>query len=364
MKFEVNPQILKKAMSIAKIVKPHVGDFTISISGSTMKIHSYDKRRSVVSSIKIDATESINDEFYLPIDRSVIFESELSSLIATIGQSGLTLKFSGEKKSQTATVKRRSENSRRIRVPDEPDSSGYSKIESSLLQNVLRQVSCSALVKETKTDDDMRVNQVHFYPEIDGSGYVSSNSRFHASIVKIPGFGLDLSIVSSDIPIIRSFCTKFSNDLYIGSTQKAVNIVDRESGSWLSVAKVVSEKPKLSVPDEKFRNSASITHEDFKKSSRWASLTLEGTQRVTFQISDGSLSMSSGKSELCSVPIISGEIPGIDLPVKILMVISDHMDDDNLNIRYGIIGFPDVLEFNQENEKFSARHFVRCMKSK
>lgn len=363
MKATVDPAVLKRAMNLARIVKPVTGDFTISFTSGGLSIWSFDRRRSVISRIKfISGVIDSNDEYFLPNDRASLFDSELSNLSLSVNDKGITLKFDGENKTRSATIKKRAENSKRQKSPTAPDFSEFKKVSSLSLDYLLKQVSCSALVRETKTDEDMKINQIHFYSD---DNYVTSNARFYATYVHMNDIGLDFSIVSSDIPLIRSFCSKSGEDVLVGSDSRSVYFVDPTTESWISLLKVSSERPKLVVPVKQHKSSVQLTKEDFHKSVKWCLMAIEGTQRVTMNFNEQSLRMLSNNNELSSIPIkLDGPEFSTDLSIKILSTISDHLDDGEFTVLYGNSTIPDVIEFTQSKLDIDSRHFVKGMKTK
>lgn len=363
MKFSLDPSKVRSSMASAKIVKPVMGDYSICMSNEHLKIWSFDRRRSIVCFLPLPSPVDAEEEFYLPDDRAALFDSELDNLSVTINDKGMSLKFEGGGKSRTATIKKRAPGSRRPKIPPPPSSDSFTKVKSSDLDNLLRQVSCSALVKETKTEEDMRVNQVHLYGE---SGHAFSTARFYATVAHMDGLTANVSIVSSDIPTIRAFLSKMKGDVLIGCDAKCMYIVDPVSGSWMSTARVASDKPTLSVPPEgEFDSVVEVQREDFHKSIKWCSMALEGTPRLSLSVSNGILQMNSGSSELASIPAtVSGVGFTEDFPVKVLMTISDHLEDGLVKLMYGSRAMKGVMEITQGGAPVSSRHFVRCMKGK
>jgi hypothetical protein len=288
-----------------------------------------------------------------------LFESELSGLALSVTDKGVILKFDGDGRARTATVKRRAESSKRPRMPAAPDSSGYLRVSVKSFESLLRQVSCSALVRETKTDEDKKWNQIHFYPD----GHVTSNARFYATVAHMEGLELDFSMVSSDIPLVRAFCSKSKDDILIGSDSRTIRFADPSTGSWMSLAKVSTERPSLSVPPESHSSSVSFLREDFRKSVKWCMMALEGTPRITRSVSAGQVRRLTGTTELSSFPAeLEGRDFSSDLPVKVLSTVSDHLDDGPMRALFGNPAMAGVVEITQPGGATSSRHFVKGMK--
>ena len=370
MKASLDAAAVKAAMTTARIVKPITKDFSVSLTGGLMRVWSFDRRRSATGIVRLTLDSDseavgVDEEFFLPEDRAALFDSDLSNMTISTGPKGMTIKFEGDGKSRSASVKRRSDSSKRPKMTGSPDSSSFSRVPASTFEDVLRQVSCSALVRETKTDEDMRINQIHFYadPDAPGSAYVTSNARFYATVVKVGYLGIDFSMVSSDIPAARAFCSRASGDVLVGVEGNAVRIVDPVTGSWVAFAKVQGDRPALSIPDGSCKTSITVQREDFRKAVKWCSMALEGTQRLTFSASGETLRMNSGSSELSAMPgTLVGSGFATDIPVKVLSTISDHLADGLVHFGFGNPSLPDVVQVSQDDAAVSSIHFVRGMK--
>jgi len=204
-KLQINSKLLKTGLTIAKVVKPVLQDYSLEISATGIRMWSLDKRRSVVSHVPFEGEVDTTEEFIIPMDRTSLLDTEASHCSLTMNDKGAVVKYTDDGKSRTATIKRRSVNARRPLPPVVPDFISAPKLSSKVFARILNQVSASAQVKQTKTEEDARINQVHFYG---ASGVVTSNARYFASVVNHPGIDFDMSVVSSDIPYIESFLSR------------------------------------------------------------------------------------------------------------------------------------------------------------
>nr|HED05662.1 hypothetical protein [Ignavibacteria bacterium] len=195
---------LRLAISLAKIIKPESGDYCFSFSSNKLTIFSFDRRRYVCSSVlsenigEIDTSFKSN-EYYINASRLSLFDSDLTSIVISINDKSMSISCSGDFQKRNVNLKRKNSKSKRKQVPLIPSYESVS-INSKDFEQLLTQVSCSALIKETKTIEEMRINQVHFYS---GEDYACSSARYYGTAVYLPGVGLDLSIVAADIPAIK-----------------------------------------------------------------------------------------------------------------------------------------------------------------
>jgi hypothetical protein len=361
---------LKATLRASKVVKPETKDITIRIDGDVLTMFAYDKRRYVVSRIAGGDNIDSSSDFFLHIDKTSILDSDLETIVVSMKEGSMTVKAEGGGQSRSATLKSRSVNSRRPRIPTLP-SVDLMPVKTKEFEWLLRQLSCSALVKETKTEDDMRANQIHFYSELRVAG---STAGYYGTIVLTPDIALDLSIISSDIPIIRAFCSSLSCDsIYIGQDLHHVFLVDRATNSFLALGKVRGSKPPMQFPDMgQFKIAFSVPKDVITRSLEWSSTAIDGTQRVTFNISRSDLSSPAGeavlsaKEELTRFPVsfLSGSSFCTDLPIRYLSSIVGYIEEDVV-FHFGHEEMPTVLGLSSSsgrNASMKAMHFVNSMK--
>jgi hypothetical protein len=368
MKIEIAPSIIKSALNTIKILKPIFNDYSLYIRSGCLSFSSFDKRRSVVVSVPVGNAEDHGDEeFFIPMDRSSIFDADLGSLSLSINDKGLNIKHHGNGVTKSALLKRRSSSSKRPPSPKIPNISSSVFINKKDLEDILKGASCSALVKETHTEEDMKVNQIHFYSDHKS---VSSNARFYASCVFNANIDFNASIVSSDIPLIRSFISRCGEKVKISNVDNNLYILDEDDLSSLLISGVSIKKPDFLNPNvDAFANEIIISYDSWKEALKWAVLTLEGTQRIRVTVTekDGvdEIQLSSGDTLLSSFPVTNIKAAfSADFPLKVLTSISEYLSESDVRLLFGITKMPEVLVIEQNINNTKSQHFVRSMKSK
>src|SRR5271157_4860182 len=150
MKLEFDPDDLRRGLSIAKLVKPLTSDYILKITGGKLVIFSYDKRRCArveVRPLKEIAQDYESDEHFLPMERSAFLDSELTAISLSVTDKGMVIKTDGGKQSRQASIKRKAELSRRPPIPPRPPLVAAASFQAKDFEELLRQVSCSALVR-------------------------------------------------------------------------------------------------------------------------------------------------------------------------------------------------------------------------
>lgn len=361
MKFGLNPKSVKRSFNLAKVVKPQSQDYSVIFNGGHVIFGSSDKRKSVVSYSIMESQDSCADEFYLPMDRSSILDMEMDKCEVHINEKGANLKYTESGKSRSALLKRRSEDSKRPKLQLVYPSPSPVQVNSSILEDILRSVSASALVKETKTEEDMKMNQVFSYPE---HSCLVSNARFYATQVIHDSIKFDFSIVSSDVPVVRAFAEKSTENLSLSHDQHKT-YVHSSDGSCLALSKVKTNKPSMLIPAFAFpEKSIDIDREEFRATMKWVASTAEGTNRVTVECLDDVLSFKSAGVELAtSSCITNGNAIKMDLPINILSMILDYCSDGIISLTNNVAEVPGMVVFRQNlSSGVVVNHFMKPMR--
>lgn len=366
--FSFLPEDLRRGFSVAKIVKPETSDFTLKFSEAGLVIFAYDKRRFAKVCVRAQSSDVqpgwVSDDFYVTADRVSLFEADLVSVTITVNEKSLTVAAEGDGQVRKASLKQRAVRSRRPPIPNIPDLPVVLEVEAPLLDQMFKHLTCSALVGE-KSEQDMRVNQVHFYPE--GSCAVA-NAGAYATVAFMQGMEVDLSVVSVDLPPIRSFCQRSSGRVSVHQDANRLFVRDLSTGSILAFSRVSSKKPPLSLLDESgFQHIVRVSRDPLVQGLNWSAVAMEGTQRLSVGVSqsDGSwfMTMCHGTQELSRIPVVSASGGGFtaDFPCRFLSSLVQGVDGDVL-FCYRHADSPTLLGIRAADAgQIRSMHYVQSM---
>lgn len=362
MSTSVDPNQFKKRVSAVKLIKPFLGDYVLSIIDRRLYLFSSDRRHSIMAFVA-DNVDEPDCEYFVPSDRVALIDSSNDSVSIAFNAKQAAFKFKSSSANKSATFKSRSDISKKRLANVLALAFDTWKIDKKELEFILKSLSASALVRNTKTEEDMRINQVHFYKD---HAAAVSNARFYASSVTSPSICFDCSIVSSDIPIIRNFISQCDGFVQISVSPTHVFVANDDASLVLSCSKVITERPKYVVPVlDNPANTFSISTNDFKELVRWTSLALEGTSRATFCVDNGRLSAHNGASQLYEVdlPESVGAFRS-DFPMAVVSAISEYIDDGLVSAAYNYPDNPDIFTLSQSMNGTRSAHYIRAMRSK
>lgn len=358
--YDVDPKRLRKCFSIAKLVKPVANDYSVEFNCGFLQFSSVGKRHVVASRVFV-SSDIENSEFLLPVDRSGVVDISTVGCKLSVLPKGLNLKYVTEGNTRNANIKRRAESSRKTRTPALPEFNGAITIRKDDLDFILRHLSASAQIKNTKTEEDMRINQVFFNAS---KNEAVANARYYATSVKSTLIDFDLSVVSSDIPIIRSFIDNF-DVIDIVRAHDSIYLMDKPRESWLRINNHRSDAkygalPTVDIPSHSFH----VQKESLKDMVKWSTLTVDGSQRVSINLVGDLLRILSNSNELAATKV-HDSMGGFtaDFPLSVLATVVDYLDDGNILIGYSFDGAPDIITLTQANTNSTAVHYIRSMKT-
>lgn len=331
MKLSIDPALLKRAVVLAKVIKPKTNDFNVRLFNGKFTIFAYDDRRHVISSVQLHDLDKDFDsgEYFLSPEKLALFESDLKVVTLTVDDNSIVIKATDDKQSRSSILKRRSSSSKRLSVPDKTYVA-KNEIDASKFEALLKIMSCSAQVKESKTDDDIRMNQVHFYSN---EKCAISNARYYGTVCKSDCINFDFSIPGIDMPLIRSFINKCKGSVIgIDYDTNSIKFIDTESDSVLLVNFVQTKRPAVHMfNDDKFESTFKSSKDIFLKNLNWSLSSIEGTQRIKLDYEDGNIRIFSPQNdELCSFPVSPGKGGkfSVHLPARFLISVCGYCDGD------------------------------------
>jgi hypothetical protein len=367
LRFSFTASCVKYGLNTARIIKPSSGDFIVRFWERGLTFFSADKRRFIISNVESSSQSIdpgwISDEYNIPIVKTSLFDPNLDSVSFTLMDNSISIQAMEGDQRRKAIIKKRTDPTKRRIIPD-VKLGDLSFIDSKKFSKLLRIVGCSALVRETKTEEEMRVNQVHF-DSMKKSAF--SSTRHYASYAVLDGICFDFSIIGSDIPQIRAFCSKIDGDVGFYQDKNKLYIVDTKTKSIFAISKLSSIKPDFSPPSDEFKTEVLVSKDKLVKNLTWALSALDGTQRLTCEINDDNMTMLNGGNEVFSFPIIkkTGNDFKSDLPAKFFHTIINHIDSDTVILRLNHSVMSTIIGITEESSlDVSVVHYVQAMRSR
>lgn len=363
MKISFDPEKIRRAISIAKLTKPASGDFIMKFTEGKLVICSQGKRGqswSEVSPIDFDS-EFDSDEAYLPYEKSLFLDGHNDSVTLSFDESYLNIKVKSNGSNKNARVPLRNNNTKRSKLPNKLVIEESHRIDKRVWSEVLSSLSFSAQVKNTKTDIEMRQNQIYFYGS-ENAAY--SNARTYASCATHKSLDFSVSIISSDVPTIRSFLQRGDSEQLVGTSNGNLFFSTSDGSSYVCFSRIINKFPNYKIPSEDgYKFSAVFNTEDWKKNVNWSVKAVEGSNKVLVRCSPESVTVLDGNKEIISFQPVScdGEF-SFYMNLDILVGISSVINSEHFSMFYSHSSMDNMIEFRDTSEVL-ARHFFTAVKS-
>lgn len=363
MKISFDPEKIRQAISVAKLTKPASGDFTLKFTGGDLVICSQGKRgQSWAQVAPLEPNNDfVSDEAFLPYEKSLFLEGNNDTCTLVFDDSYLSIKVRSGGSNKSARVPLRNNNTKRSKLPEKLDLVDPHPIDKKVWSEILGSLSYSAQVKNTKTDIEMRQNQIYFYGD-QHAAY--SNARTYASCATHESLDFSVSIISSDVPTVRAFIQKAGDDIMVGVNDGDLFFCSEDRNRYVSFARMVNKFPAYKIPStEGFKHHATFKTEEWKKNVTWSVKAVEGNNKVLARFSSDSVSILDGSKELISfMPSSCDGDFSFYMNLDILVGISSVINSDEFTLCYAHESMDNMIEF-RDNGQVQSRHFFTAVKT-
>lgn len=362
---------LKTGLILSRLVRSSDENYMVKFSSGKLSIFSRGKR----GTLRVEIEPKINGfspdfesiTHFLTLDRFSILESDFDEIEISFSDKGMVIKTKSDNQSRNSLLKKRNDNSKKEEMPSFPKfPDSMVSIRSDIIESSFKYLSFSSNLKKTKTEIEMKHNQIHFYPK---EKIVMAHANTFASVISIPDVNIDFSIISSDIPVLRSFCSRLKREnVLIGQDSSHLYLVDPITNSYVSFSIMNTNKPKNFVPDQQeYKVEYVINGDMFYDNLAWALNSVEGTKRLTLDFSseNETLRMLNGDQEISVMPVkfIKGRDLRIDVKMDMLAGLVDSVTDYDLRFLFDHKESKNLIEITTVSGD-EVRHFLASMPPK
>ncbi len=351
---------MKFMSGLLKIVKPRTSDYVLKFYKDGLSAASNDGRKRIRVNIPYTKSCIQTDmrDIYIHVDRvSVLSQNDDADFF--FDEKSINLSYKSKSSVKNTYIRYRDELSKRTPMPADKIRTGDEyKIKE--LTRVLGQMMFSSSSDTTKTEEDMRINQVFFL----SSGAVVANSRFNASVGRMDCIKSDFNVVSSDIPLILSFLSKLNDDIVIvSSSDKELVFIDRSTNSSLLLYKVVCKSSHnfSGFIESDFVNSITIDRQALKEFMSWSETSIEGTKKLTIAVSGDVMTATSNKNHITECTVLNNNHTDFKLDVSMPTLsglISSSGDSKTVTIGYSSVLSKHLIEVYGDN---GIKHYTQAM---
>jgi len=355
-----NDQAVKKLLN-AKLVKPSSAFYNIQPYDGGMSISSIDTRRMIKLSVLCDSVDGVVDnksEYFIPIKKLNLF-SYPGSYRLKFNEDHILVNIKSDVGKKSAKIRRK--NMRQymfdnFKIFDEVEPVS---IDSDVLRTILKNLSASAQIKETKTDADMKKNKIQFYGQ---ASVAISDATYYGTFCYHDDIKFDISISSADVPIVMGFCdiSEGPIEMYDAKTHFMCKNSNEDT---LLITKVVTERSELFEIEDEYEHVIEIDLAMLKDAVKWAIESIDGTQRVKFKFDGNVIEMLSSGSMISSLYTMTDSKPfDVDLPIQIVSNIIHNIKGKTIKFKYKNKSTPTIVEINgDKDDEVQTRYFISAM---
>jgi len=134
----------------------------------------------------------------------------------------------------------------------------------------------------------------------------------------------------------------------------------------LALSKVASASAAFEPPTRDFAIEMRLSREHLIDGLDWAIAALDGTQRLSCEAEGDEMKMSNnGEIFNMSIAFALGSQFRADLPAKFMRTVADHLDSDDITLRFGHPKNPTLLEVSNADETdIRVRHYMHVMRGR
>lgn len=332
----------KKCLGMPKLLKTSASEVILERGLDGIRALSTDKRRVITSTLDgssygIDA----GIQYSIPYDHPMFNESEVNtwSLSPKKESLRLDLKLVGGHKNSDFRKK-----AIPFRFEDKLDYVLLSSVSKSDFLYVLDSLEVSANVKDTKTEDEARINALFFR-----QGDAFTINRHMASVVDFKST-MNWSIPSLDFAVVRGFVDRLSSEsiVYIYKSEEYLKI--QQDNTTLYLQRLLSKEPGFTSPDGVYDYEFQVNSSVLKSYVKWSDYNADASSYFIFEFEGNKCSIKTKYKDL-------GEFEGIvgngkfsaNLPNKLLVNTIEYLHAGVVRMRFGHSKHPTIFNMSQVN---------------
>lgn len=347
----------KKALGFPKLLKSGLPEVLIDAYGGSMRLMSSEKRRvliTLVDNLGINIHPGI--QYSIPYDHPLFGETDVDSWTVDVKKDGMKFCLQSNVGYKTTDIRKKSK-PHGFDVSEEWDLVADTKKEDFL--NVLDHLEASASVKDTKTEEDARINAVYFRPS-----FSFSINRHTASVA--PAVALKtFSIPSLDYSVIRSFVDKLDNNENVKIYQSPSYMKIGQDRYWLYLTRIASREPNFSRLEDNFSFKFTTSVSALKSLVKWSEYNAEASSYMTLHMENDQCEF---KTKFKSLGSIKGKIHGepfsVNLPSKGFVSLIEYLYGEEVNLNYSHVKMPTIfnLSTNIDGASSSQDHYIQSVR--
>lgn len=350
-------RLFKKYLNIPKLLKSGIPEVLVQKMDSGISISSCERRRMV--KIEIPASDLVipdGVQYSIAFDNPLLSENDVNSWNLVAKKDTIKFEFFSDSGKKVTEIRKKSKPVN-FKVPLVWELlQEFNKLD---ITRIMDHLEASANVKDTKTEEDARINAIFFRE--DGS---FSINRHTASVAKGEG-EKQWSLPSLDFSSVRAFIDRCDSDRTIRFEDGNEYIRVGYENFWLYLTKVISRKPNFSFLEDKYLFEFETTVDALKSIVKWSEYNADASSYLTLAFSQEECEF---KTKYKTLGTINGINPGssfeVSLPSKNFVNLVEYLSGSKVFLRYSHAKLDTIFNLHSLNAETGRAfdHYIQSVK--
>jgi hypothetical protein len=320
-------RLFKKYLNIPKLLKSGTPEVLIQKTDSGISISSSERRRVV--KIEIPASDLVIPEgvqYSIAFDNPLLNENDVNSWNMVAKKDTLKFEFISDSGKKVTEIRKKA---KPVAFNAPMVWELLQKFSKSDITRILDHLEASASVKDTKTEEDARINAIFFRE--DGS---FSINRHTASVSK--GVGEKRwSLPSLDFSSVRAFIDRCDSDQMIRFEDGKEYIRVGYENFWLYLTKVVSREPNFAFLEDKYLYEFNTTVDALKSIVKWSEYNADASSYLTLGFNQDECEFKTKYKTLGTIKGTNvGSVFEVSLPSKNFVNLVEYLSGKDVSLRF------------------------------
>jgi len=347
----------KKNLQLPKLLKAGVPEVVLQADSGVLKMSSYEKRRLIEVKIPLGGTKWPEGcQYAIPYDHPIFNESEVQEWSFEGKKDILKFTFVSHGTKKVTDIRKKS---KPVEFKLPRDWEDLAIVTKSKLLQVLDHLEASASVKDTKSEEDARINAIFFRPSL------SYSINRHTASVTDGISKKNFSIPSLDFLTIRSLVDRLDSGTEISISRSEQYLRVSQGDICLYMTLVNSREPNFTKLSEKYLYTFKTQVSDLKSLVKWSEYNADASSYLTLEFDRDICEFKTKFKTLGTISGVGGDSKfTVNLPSKGFVGLVDYISGEEVRLRYSHEVMNTIFNVHVRDDitGFGYDHFIQTVK--